>query len=39
MLDSLTDNAPRIMATSQADLGARMEAGGSGRTCSTGWAA
>jgi two-component system, NtrC family, nitrogen regulation response regulator GlnG len=27
MLDSLTDNGPRIMATSQADLGARMEAG------------
>ena len=27
MLDSLTDNAPRVMATSQADLSARMEAG------------
>jgi two-component system nitrogen regulation response regulator GlnG len=27
MLDSLTDNGPRIMATSQADLGARMESG------------
>ena len=27
MLDSLTDNAPRIMATSQSDLAARMEAG------------
>jgi two-component system nitrogen regulation response regulator GlnG len=27
MLDSLTDNGPRIMATSQADLGQRMEAG------------
>lgn len=28
MLDSLTDNAPRIMATSQADLAAKMEVGG-----------
>ncbi|MEL6168437.1 MAG: response regulator [Pseudomonadota bacterium] len=27
MLDSFTDNAPRIMATSQADLGRRMEDG------------
>ncbi len=27
MLDSFTDNAPRIMATSQADLGSKMEAG------------
>jgi len=27
MLDSFTDNAPRIMATSQADLGAKMETG------------
>jgi len=27
MLDSLTDNAPRIMATSQADLGNKMESG------------
>lgn len=27
MLDSFTDNAPRIMATSQADLAAKMEAG------------
>jgi two-component system nitrogen regulation response regulator GlnG len=27
MLDSLTDNGPRIMATSQADLSARMDAG------------
>ncbi len=27
MLDSFTDNAPRIMATSQADLGRKMEAG------------
>lgn len=27
MLDSLTDNAPRIMATSQADLSAKLEAG------------
>ena len=27
MLDSFTDNAPRIMATSQADLSARMEKG------------
>ena len=27
MLDSFTDNAPRIMATTQADLSARMEAG------------
>ena len=27
MLDSLTDNAPRIMATSQADLAERMESG------------
>ncbi len=27
MLDSLTDNAPRIMATSQADLGRKLEAG------------
>ncbi|MBU2242663.1 MAG: sigma-54 dependent transcriptional regulator, partial [Alphaproteobacteria bacterium] len=27
MLDSFTDNAPRIMATSQADLGAKMENG------------
>ncbi len=27
MLDSLTDNAPRIMATSQADLARRMEDG------------
>ncbi len=27
MLDSFTDNAPRIMATSQVDLGSRMEAG------------
>ena len=28
MLDMLGDSAPRIMATSQADLGARMEGGG-----------
>jgi two-component system nitrogen regulation response regulator GlnG len=28
MLDSLTDNAPRIMATSQADLSHKMEDGG-----------
>jgi two-component system nitrogen regulation response regulator GlnG len=28
MLDSLTDNAPRVMATSQADLSARMKEGG-----------
>ena len=28
MLDSLTDNAPRIMATSQADLASKMEVGG-----------
>jgi two-component system, NtrC family, nitrogen regulation response regulator GlnG len=28
MLDMLGDNAPRIMATSQVDLAARMEAGG-----------
>jgi two-component system nitrogen regulation response regulator GlnG len=27
MLDSFTDNAPRVMATSQADLGRRMDAG------------
>ena len=27
MLDSLTDNAPRILATSQADLAARMKSG------------
>jgi two-component system nitrogen regulation response regulator GlnG len=27
MLDSFTDNAPRVMATSQADLSRRMEAG------------
>jgi len=27
MLDSFTDNAPRVMATSQADLAAKMEAG------------
>ncbi len=27
MLDSLTDNAPRIMATSQADLGRKLEEG------------
>ncbi|MDJ0628230.1 MAG: response regulator, partial [Rhodobacter sp.] len=27
MLDSLTDNAPRVMATSQADLAQKMEAG------------
>jgi two-component system, NtrC family, nitrogen regulation response regulator GlnG len=27
MLDSLTDNGPRIMATSQADLSARMDSG------------
>ena len=27
MLDSLTENAPRIMATSQSDLSGRMEAG------------
>ncbi len=27
MLDSFTENAPRIMATSQADLAAKMEAG------------
>jgi len=27
MLDSLTDNAPRVMATSQADLAEKMEAG------------
>lgn len=28
MLDSFTDNSPRIMATSQADLSAKMENGG-----------
>ncbi len=28
MLDSFTDNAPRVMATSQADLARKMEAGG-----------
>ncbi|WP_425050455.1 response regulator [Psychromarinibacter sp. S121] len=27
MLDSFTDNAPRVMATSQADLGNKMESG------------
>ncbi len=27
MLDSFTDNAPRVLAASQADLGAKMEAG------------
>jgi two-component system, NtrC family, nitrogen regulation response regulator GlnG len=27
MLDSFTDNAPRVMATSQADLSRKMEAG------------
>ena len=39
MLDSFADNAPRVMATSQADLSRRMEAGRSGRTCTTAWAA